>query len=70
MFLAGLEPATFCVLGRRDNHYTTETVDVKRSEIIDIISMNESGADDFSLEYFVELSLPEIYVNCLPKRVN
>ena len=25
MFLAGLEPATFRVLGGRDNHYTTET---------------------------------------------
>ena len=25
MFLAGLEPATFHVLGRRANHYTTET---------------------------------------------
>ena len=24
MFLAGLEPATFRVLGGRDNHYTTE----------------------------------------------
>ena len=28
MFLAGLEPATFRVLGGRDNHYTTETSDV------------------------------------------
>ena len=25
MFLAGLEPATFRVLGGCDNHYTTET---------------------------------------------
>ena len=25
MFPAGLEPATFRVLGGRDNHYTTET---------------------------------------------
>ena len=25
LFLAGLEPATFRVLGGRDNHYTTET---------------------------------------------
>ena len=25
MFPAGLEPATFCVWGGRDNHYTTET---------------------------------------------
>ena len=25
MFLAGLEPATFRVLGGRDNHYTTGT---------------------------------------------
>ena len=25
MFLAGLEPATFHVLGGCDNHYTTET---------------------------------------------
>ena len=25
MFPAGLEPATFRVLGERDNHYTTET---------------------------------------------
>ena len=25
MFLAGLEPAPFRVLGGRDNHYTTET---------------------------------------------
>ena len=26
MFLAGLEPATFRVLGGCDNHYTTETL--------------------------------------------
>ena len=26
MFPAGLEPATFRVLGGRDNHYTTETL--------------------------------------------
>ena len=25
LFPAGLEPATFRVLGGRDNHYTTET---------------------------------------------
>ena len=32
MFPAGLEPATFRVLGGRDNHYTTETaVNVRRS---------------------------------------
>ena len=33
MFPAGLEPATFRVLGERDNHYTTETcsIDAKAS---------------------------------------
>ena len=31
MFLAGLEPATFRVLGGRDNHYTTETYTVFRN---------------------------------------
>ena len=25
MFLSGIEPETFCVLGRRDNRYTIET---------------------------------------------
>ena len=25
LFLPGFEPGTFCVLGKRDNHYTTET---------------------------------------------
>ena len=25
MFPSGIEPETFCVLGRCDNHYTTET---------------------------------------------
>ena len=34
MFLAGLEPATFHVLGRCDNHYTTETTLI----CIDLIS--------------------------------
>ena len=29
MFLAGLEPATFHVLGGCDNHYTTETTLLK-----------------------------------------
>ena len=36
MFLAGLEPATFRVLGGRDNHYTTETT--LPQECIDLIS--------------------------------
>ena len=40
MFLAGLEPATFRVLGGRDNHYTTETSDVRLSEIIEFNSVN------------------------------
>ena len=31
VFPAGLEPATFCVLSRRDNHYTTETTLVRIS---------------------------------------
>ena len=31
MFLAGLEPATFRVLGGRDNHYTTETYKILQS---------------------------------------
>ena len=26
MFSPGLEPETFCVLGERDNHYTTKTM--------------------------------------------
>lgn len=26
LFLSGFEPETFCVLSKRDNHYTTETV--------------------------------------------
>ena len=26
MFPPGIEPGTFCVLGRRDNRYTTETL--------------------------------------------
>ena len=30
MFLAGLEPATFRVLGGRDNHYTTETYTISQ----------------------------------------
>ena len=25
LFLPGFEPGTFCVLGKRDDHYTTET---------------------------------------------
>ena len=29
MFPPGLEPGTFRVLGERDNHYTTETLDVE-----------------------------------------
>ena len=33
MFPAGLEPATFRVLGGRDNHYTTETVVSTRRSI-------------------------------------
>ena len=33
MFLAGLEPATFRVLGGRDNHYTTETQVVQLVEV-------------------------------------
>ena len=32
MFPAGLEPATFRVLGGRDNHYTTETFANRISE--------------------------------------
>ena len=32
MFLAGLEPATFRVLGGCDNHYTTETTLLGRTE--------------------------------------
>ena len=27
MFPPGLEPGTFRVLGERDNHYTTETIE-------------------------------------------
>ena len=40
MFLAGLEPATFRVLGGRDNHYTTETSDNQYSKIIELNSVN------------------------------
>ena len=41
MFLAGLEPATFRVLGGRDNHYTTETTDVLGEKIIKLNSVNK-----------------------------
>ena len=41
MFLAGLEPATFRVLGGRDNHYTTETSDILISKIIELNSVNK-----------------------------
>ena len=34
MFPAGLEPATFRVLGGRDNHYTTETSLKEREKLI------------------------------------
>ena len=33
MFPAGLEPATFRVWGGRDNHYTTETVTERTSNM-------------------------------------
>ena len=41
MFLAGLEPATFRVLGGRDNHYTTETSDVRTWKVIELNSVNK-----------------------------
>ena len=37
MFPAGLEPATFRVLGGRDNHYTTETTLAMRRVTMKII---------------------------------
>ena len=30
LFPCGFEPGTFCMLGKRDNHYTTETTHVTR----------------------------------------
>jgi hypothetical protein len=33
-FLPDIEPGTFCVLGRRDIHYTTETDTLKCSSIV------------------------------------
>ena len=41
MFLAGLEPATFRVLGGRDNHYTTETSEILQKKIIELNSVNK-----------------------------
>ena len=33
LLLAGLEAATLCVLGGRDNHYTTETTSGKQLHV-------------------------------------
>ena len=46
MFPPGLEPGTFRVLGERDNHYTTETVDQScESSVYIIISRNDRWGD-------------------------
>ena len=42
LFLAGLEPATFRVLGGRDNHYTTETPDDIRAANMGSIQFSSS----------------------------
>ena len=36
MFPPGIEPGTFCVLGRCDNHYTTETQALGCLELVDL----------------------------------
>ena len=43
MFPPGIEPGTFCVLGRRDNRYTTETV----SDLYVIYKTNATPATIF-----------------------
>ena len=44
MFPAGLEPATFRVLGGRDNHYTTETTVIMESKNIDHLQTEHNRA--------------------------
>jgi hypothetical protein len=41
MFLPGIEPGTFCVLVRRDNHYTTETHTFYVAQLLYLYFLND-----------------------------
>ena len=55
MFLAGLEPATFRVLGGRDNHYTTETF----MTCMEFIYMYKDKCTDKLLNTFIKSLLDQ-----------
>ena len=55
MFLAGLEPATFRVLGGRDNHYTTETY----MSFVEFIYIYKDKCTDKLLNTFIKSLLDQ-----------
>ena len=56
----GIEPGTFCVLGRRDNHYTTETEiwSAHKNEIVITVNIMHFLSYKFILRRTIHPMLP------------